>query len=320
MSLLGSSTMANTIKEKILSAAQFERVLVEAVGTGVRASAVVTRQSIENAVAPVMAIGGSTNAVLHHLAIADAAGVEWTIDDFERVRRKTPVIYDLKPYGIYLHRVGGIPAVLHELLEAGLVDGDFMTVTERSLGEEIEAHRRAASDQVVIRTVASPVYGQGYLKSPRIEGPARVFDDEESAMDAILAGRIHAGDVVVLRYLGLKGAPGMPEMLAPTSALVGQGLGESVGLITAGRFSGVTWGMVVGHVSPKAAVGGLIALVAEGDRILIDAFEQKLELRLDRAEIDRRRAAWRATLPRYKGGVLAKYARLAKPADRGAST
>jgi dihydroxy-acid dehydratase len=343
MSLLGSSTMANTMEEKILSAAQSGRVVVEAVKTRIRARAVVTRQSIENAVALVMAIGGSTNAVLHYLAIADAADVEWTIDDFERVRRKTPVLCDLKPSGRYmaidLHRAGGIPAVLHELFDAGLVDGECLTITGRSLGEEIETHPRAASDQDVIWSVARPVYDQGHLailkgnlaengavakitglKSPRIEGPARVFDDEQSAMEAILAGRIHAGDVLVLRYLGPKGAPGMPEMLAPTAALVGQGLGESVGLITDGRFSGGTWGMVVGHVSPEAAVGGLIALVEDGDRILIDAVEQKLELRVDQAELDRRRAAWRAPHPRYVSGVLAKYARLAKSADRGAST
>jgi dihydroxy-acid dehydratase len=343
MSLLGSSTMANIMEEKIHSAAQSGRVLVEAVKKGIRARTVVTRQSIENAVALVMAIGGSTNAVLHYLAIADAAGVEWTIDDFERVRRKTPVICDLKPSGRYmaidLHRVGGVPAVLHELLDAGLVDGDCMTITGRRLGEGIEKHPRAASDQDVIWSVARPVYEQGHLailrgnlaengavakitglKSPRIEGPARVFDDEQSAMDAILAGRICAGDVVVLRYLGPKGAPGMPEMLAPTAALVGQGLGESVGLITDGRFSGGTWGMVVGHVSPEAAVGGLIGLVEEGDRILIDALEQRLELRVEIAEIDRRRAAWQSPVPRYLSGVLAKYARLAKSADRGAST
>jgi dihydroxy-acid dehydratase len=343
MSLLGSSTMANVMEEKIHSAGQSGRVLVEAVKHGIRARAVVTRQSIENAVALVMAIGGSTNAVLHYLAIADAASVEWTLDDFERVRRKTPVICDLKPSGRYLaidlHRVGGVPAVLHELLDAGLVNGDCMTITGRRLSEEIEAHPRAASDQDVIWPVASPVYPQGHLailrgnlaengavakitglKSPRIEGPARVFDDEQSAMDAILAGRIQAGDVLVLRYLGPKGAPGMPEMLAPTSALVGQGLGESVGLITDGRFSGGTWGMVVGHVSPEAAVGGLIGLVEDGDRILIDAFEQKLELRVEITEIDRRRTAWRPPVPRYASGVLAKYARLAKSADLGAST
>jgi dihydroxy-acid dehydratase len=343
MSLLGSSTMANTMEAKILSAGQSGRVLVEAVKKGLRARGLVTRASIENAVALVMAIGGSTNAVLHYLAIADAAGAEWTIDDFERVRRKTPVICDLKPSGRYLaidlHRAGGVPAVLHELLDAGLIDGDCMTITGRSLGDEIEAQPRSTPDQDVIRTVGSPVYNQGHLailkgnlaengavakitglKSPRIEGPARVFDDEQSAMDAILAGRIHAGDVLVLRYLGPKGAPGMPEMLAPTSALVGQGLGESVGLITDGRFSGGTWGMVVGHVSPEAAVGGLIGLVEDGDSILIDALEQKLELLVEQSELDRRRAAWRAPVPRYEAGVLAKYARLAKSADLGAST
>ncbi|MBL0935389.1 MAG: dihydroxy-acid dehydratase [Rhizobiaceae bacterium] len=343
MSLLGSSTMANPMEEKARSAALSGTVLVEAVKKNIRARDVVTRASIENAIALVMAIGGSTNAVLHYLAIADAAGVDWTIDDFERVRRKVPVICDLKPSGRYmaidLHRAGGIPAVLHELLDAGLIEAECLTVTGRRLGEEIMDCLRRTAGQDVVRAVSEPVCAEGHLailkgnlaesgavakitgiKSPRIEGPARVFDDEQSAMDAILAGRICAGDILVLRYLGPKGAPGMPEMLAPTSALVGQGLGESVGLVTDGRFSGGTWGMVVGHVSPEAAVGGTIALVEDGDRILIDAREQKLQLLVDDQEIERRRMAWQPPAPRYTRGVLAKYALLAKPADQGAAT
>ncbi len=343
MSLLGSSTMANPVAEKEQSAAASGRTLMAAVQRNLKARDIVTRSAIENAVAVVMATGGSTNAVLHYLAIADAAGVEWTIDDFERVRRRVPVICDLKPSGRYLavdlHRAGGIPAVLHELLDAGLIDGECVTVTGLRLGEEIERHQRASEDQDVIRSIKQPIYINGHLailkgnlaeegavakitglRSARIEGPARVFDDEQSAMRAIAAQRILPGDIVVLRYLGPRGGPGMPEMLAPTAALVGQGLGESVGLITDGRFSGGTWGMVVGHVSPEAAAGGMIALVQEGDRILIDAHSQRLDLLVEEEEIVRRRLGWTPPEPRYTRGVLSKYALLAKPAHLGAST
>ena len=343
MSLLGSSTMANPMAEKEQSAAASGRTLVAAVQRNLKARDIVTRSAIQNAVAVVMATGGSTNAVLHYLAIADAAGVEWTIDDFERVRRRVPVICDLKPSGRYLavdlHRAGGIPAVLHELLDAGLVDGECVTVTGLRLGEEIERHQRASEDQDVIRSFKQPIYTNGHLailkgnlaeegavakitglRSARIEGPARVFDDEQSAMRAIAAQHILPGDIVVLRYLGPRGGPGMPEMLAPTAALVGQGLGESVGLITDGRFSGGTWGMVVGHVSPEAAAGGVIALVQEGDRILIDAHSQRLDLLVEKEEIVRRRLGWTPPEPRYTKGVLSKYALLAKPAHLGAST
>jgi dihydroxy-acid dehydratase len=343
MSLLHSSTMASPDPEKRESAAQSGRVLLEAVRRNIRPKDIVTRRSIENAVALIMATGGSTNAVLHYLAIADAAGVEWSIDDFERVRRHVPVICDLKPSGNYmavdLHRAGGIPAVLRELLDKDLLDGDCLTVTGKTLGEELSSVDPAGEGQTVIMPADRPLYGQGHLailkgnlaengavskitglKSTRIEGPARVFDDEQSAMDAILAGSIVAGDILVLRYLGPKGGPGMPEMLAPTSAIIGRGLGDSVGLITDGRFSGGTWGMVVGHVSPEAYVGGTIALVKEGDTILIDAKELKLELRVDGGELARRRAEWRQPPPRYTRGVLAKYAQLAKSADKGAAT
>jgi dihydroxy-acid dehydratase len=290
-----------------------------------------------------MAIGGSTNAVLHYLAIADAAGVDWTIDDFERVRRRVPVICDLKPSGNYmavdLHKAGGIPAVLRELLDKSLIDGDCLTVTGKPLGEELSAVPPVAEGQTVIMPADRPLYDKGHLailkgnlaengavakitglKSTRIQGPARVFDDEQSAMDAILAGGIVAGDILVLRYLGPRGGPGMPEMLAPTSAIIGQGLADSVGLITDGRFSGGTWGMVVGHVSPEAYVGGTIAMVRQGDTILIDAKELKLELLVDDAELARRRAEWQQPAPRYTRGVLAKYAQLAAPADKGAAT
>lgn len=344
MSLLYSSTMANPDQEKIDSAAASGRVLVEAVKRNIRPRDIVTRKSIENAVALIMAVGGSTNAVLHYLAIAHAAEVEWTLDDFERVRRKVPVLCDLKPSGRYmavdLHAAGGVPQVLKILLDAGLLHGDCLTITGRTLAEEltdVPAEPRVA--QRVIMPLRQALYREGHLailkgnlaengavakitglKSPVISGPARVFDDESSAMEAILSDRIRPGDVVVLRYLGPKGGPGMPEMLAPTSALVGRGLGESVGLITDGRFSGGTWGMVVGHVTPEAYVGGTIALVEEGDSITIDAQRLLLRLDVDAAEIARRRAAWKQPEPRYKRGVLAKFAALARPADEGAVT
>ena len=289
-----------------------------------------------------MATGGSTNAVLHFLAIAHAAEVEWTIDDFERMRKKVPVICDLKPSGRFmavdLHRAGGIPQVMKVLLEAGLLHGDCITITGKTIAETLRHIPAAARvDQEVIRPIGQPMYAEGHLailkgnlspegavakitglKNPVITGPARVFDDEQSALAAILDRRIVPGDVMVLRYLGPKGAPGMPEMLAPTGALIGQGLGESVGLVTDGRFSGGTWGMVVGHVAPEAYAGGTIALVQEGDSITIDAHRLLLELNVDKAEIERRRAGWVAPKPRYTRGVLAKFARNASTASRGA--
>ena len=342
MSLPYSSTMANPHEEIGAKAAEAARVVVEAVKADLKPRDIVTRQSIENAVAVIMAIGGSTNAVLHFLAIAHAAGVEWNIDDFERVRRKVPVLCDLKPSGRYLavdlHRAGGIPQVMKILLEAGLLHGECMTITGKTIAEtlaDIAAQPRA--DQDVIRPITNPMYEQGHLailkgnlspegcvakitglKNPVITGPARVFDDEQSALAAIMAKQIVAGDVMVLRYLGPKGAPGMPEMLAPTGALIGQGLGESVGLITDGRFSGGTWGMVVGHVAPEAHAGGNIALVQEGDSITIDAHRLLLQLNVDDAELARRRAAWKAPAPRYTRGVLAKFAFNAASASLGA--
>jgi dihydroxy-acid dehydratase len=344
MSLLGSSTMANPDEEKVTSAAASAKVLVEAVKRDIKPRDIITRESIENAVALIMATGGSTNAVLHYLAIADAAGVEWSLDDFERVRRKVPVLCNLKPSGQYvatdLHRVGGIPQVLKMLLKAGLLHGNCLTITGRSLAEELaDVPDQPPEGQDVILPFDKPLYEQGHLailkgnlspegavakitglKVPAITGPARVFDDEESAMQAILSDDIRAGDVLVLRYLGPKGGPGMPEMLAPTSALVGKGLGESVGLITDGRFSGGTWGMVVGHVTPEAFVGGPIALVHEGDSVTIDAHRQLLQLNVEADELERRRAAWLQPAPRYTRGVLAKFAQLAKPASNGAGT
>jgi dihydroxy-acid dehydratase len=344
MSLLGSSQMASPDPEKADSAALSARVLVKAIEKDLKPRDIVTRRSIENAIALVMATGGSTNAVLHYLAIAAAAEVEWTIDDFERVRRKVPVLCDLKPSGRFVatdfNAAGGVPQVLRMLLDKGLVDGECMTITGRKLGEELsDVPREPRRDQEVIRPWSNPMYAQGHLailrgnlategcvakitglKNPSITGPARVFDSEPQAMEAILAKQIRAGDVIVIRYEGPKGGPGMQEMLAPTSALIGQGLGESVGLITDGRFSGGTWGMVVGHVAPEAYVGGTIALVEDGDSITIDAHKLLIELNVPDDELARRRAKWRPPAPRYAKGVLAKYLRLVSTASIGAIT
>ena len=341
MSLPYSSTMANVEDEVLDNVKRAAAVLVEAVKADIKPRDIVTRQSIENAVAIIMALGGSTNAVLHYLAIAHAAGVEWTIDDYERMRKKIPVIADLKPSGKYLaidlHRAGGIPAVMKVLLEAGLLHGDCMTITGKTVAENLADVPPLRADQDVIRSIDKALYKQGHLailkgnlspegcvakitglKNPVITGPARVFDDEQSALEAIMAGKIQAGDVMVLRYLGPKGGPGMPEMLAPTGALIGQGLGESVGLITDGRFSGGTWGMVVGHVAPEAFDGGTIALVHEGDTITIDAHQLLLQLNVPEDEIARRRAAWKRPEPRYTRGVLGKFAKNAASASKGA--
>ncbi len=342
ISLPYSSTMANPHDEKVDSARESATVLIEAIKKDLKPRDIVTRKSIENAVAVIMATGGSTNAVLHFLAIAHAAGVDWSIDDFERVRQKTPVLCDLKPSGQYLavdlHRAGGIPQVMKILLTAGLLHGDCITITGKTIAEVLQdVPAVPRTDQDVIRPLSKPMYQQGHLailkgnlapegcvakitglKNPVMTGPARVFDDEQSGLAAILAGKIVPGDVMVLRYLGPKGGPGMPEMLAPTGALVGQGLGESVGLITDGRFSGGTWGMVVGHVAPEAAVGGTIAFIQEGDSITIDSRQLLLQLNVSDEEIARRRAAWTAPKPRYTRGVQAKFAFNASTASKGA--
>jgi dihydroxy-acid dehydratase len=341
MSLPFASTMANVEDPIVAHTQTAARVLVEAVKADLKPRDIVTKKSIENAIAVIMATGGSTNAVLHFLAIAHAAQVDWTIDDFERMRTKIPVLCDLKPSGKYLaidlHRAGGIPAVMKVLLDAGLLHGDCITITGKTVAENLADLPPLRTDQDVIRPASKPIYAQGHLailkgnlspegcvakitglKNPVITGPARVFDDEQSALAAIMAGKIKAGDVMVLRYLGPKGGPGMPEMLAPTGALIGQGLGESVGLITDGRFSGGTWGMVVGHVAPEAYAGGLIALVKENDLITIDALQLLLHLHVSDAEIAVRAAAWKQPAPRYTRGVLAKFARNAASASRGA--
>ncbi|MDP2448993.1 MAG: dihydroxy-acid dehydratase [Polaromonas sp.] len=342
ISLPYSSTMANPHDEKMNSAKESAKVLVEAIRKNIKPRDIVTKKSIENAVAVIMATGGSTNAVLHFLAIAHAAGVDWTIDDFERVRQKTPVLCDLKPSGQYLavdlHQAGGIPQVMKMLLKAGLLHGDCLTIEGKTIAEVLkDVPDVPRADQKVIRPIDKPMYAQGHLailkgnlspegcvakitglKNPVMTGPARVFDDEQSALEAILAGKIVAGDVMVLRYLGPKGGPGMPEMLAPTGALIGAGLGESVGLITDGRFSGGTWGMVVGHVAPEAAAGGNIAFIHEGDSITIDAKQLLLQLNISDAELAKRKEGWKAPLPRYIRGVQAKFAFNASSASKGA--
>src|SRR5450432_3937786 len=344
MSLLGSSQLASPDPEKADSAAASASALVNAIKLDIKPRDIITRKSIENAIALVMATGGSTNAVLHYLAIASAAGVELTIDDFEQIRQRVPVLCDLKPSGRFVavdfNLAGGVPQVLRMLLTHGLLHGECMTITGRTIGEELEGiGENPRADQEVIRPWSKPMYPQGHLailrgnlapegcvakitglKNPSITGPARVFDSEPAALDAIMARSIQPGDVMVIRYEGPKGGPGMQEMLAPTSALIGQGLGESVGLITDGRFSGGTWGMVVGHVAPEAFVGGLIALVHEGDSITIDAHKLLLQLNVSDEEIARRRALWKPPKPRYTRGLLAKYMRLVSTASKGAIT
>ena len=344
MSLMHSSTMASPDAEKVDSAGESAKALVNAIRKNIRPRDIITRKSIENVVSLVMATGGSTNAVLHYLAIASAAEVEWTIDDFERVRRKVPVLCDLKPSGKYvvtdLHKAGGAPQVLKMLLANGLLHGDCMTITGRTIAEELaNIPAEPRKDQDVIRAFNNPLYKEGHLailkgnlategsvakitglKNPSITGPARVFDSEPEVMAAIMDRKIKAGDVVVIRYEGPKGGPGMQEMLAPTSALTGQGLGDSVGLLTDGRFSGATWGMVVGHVAPEAYVGGTIALVKEGDSITIDAHKQLIQLNVPDDELAKRRAAWKQPKPRFTRGLLAKYAYLVSTATKGAVT
>jgi len=344
MSLLGSSQMASPDEEKADSAAESARVLVQAVHNNLRPRDIITRKSIENAIALVMATGGSTNAVLHYLAIASAAQVKWTIDDFERVRRKVPVLCDLKPSGRFVavdfHRAGGVPQVLKILLNNGVLHGECMTIHGKTMAEMLkDVPDQPRADQQVIRPWSEPMYKQGHLailkgnlategcvakitglKKTSITGPARVFDSEPACMKAIMAKKIKPGDVIVIRYEGPKGGPGMQEMLAPTSALIGQGLGESVGLLTDGRFSGGTWGMVVGHVAPEAYVGGTIALVKEGDSVTIDAKKHLIQLNVSARELAARRKKWKAPKPRYTRGLLGKYTRLVSTASKGAVT
>ena len=344
MSLPYSSTMAAEDLEKAESAAESAKVLVEAIRKQILPRDIMTRKAFENAIAVVMATGGSTNAVLHLLAIAHAAGVTLTIDDFEEIRGRVPVLCDLKPSGAFvatdLHKAGGIPQIMKMLLVHGLLHGDALSITGKTIAEVLEdvpAEPRA--DQNVIHPWDKPLYPHGHLailrgnlategavakitgvKQPRITGPARVFESEESCMAAIMDHEIKPGDILVIRYEGPKGGPGMREMLSPTSAIIGAGLGDKVGLITDGRFSGGTYGMVVGHVAPEAAAGGTIALVQEGDSITIDAEQRLLQLNVPEEELERRRAAWKKPAPRYSKGVIAKYAKLVSSSSLGAVT
>ncbi|MDV2994168.1 MAG: Dihydroxy-acid dehydratase [Chroococcidiopsis sp. SAG 2025] len=344
MSLPYSSTMAAEDAEKAESTEKSAFVLVEAIRNQLLPRQILTRQAFENAIATIMAVGGSTNAVLHLLAIAHAIGVELTLDDFETIRARVPVLCDLKPSGRYvatdLHKVGGIPLVMKMLLVHGLLHGDALTITGQTIAEVLaDVPETPPANQDVIRPWENPLYAEGHLailkgnlategsvakitgvKLPKISGPARVFESEEACLAAILAKQIQAGDVIVVRYEGPKGGPGMREMLAPTSAIIGAGLGDSVGLITDGRFSGGTYGMVVGHVAPEAAVGGAIALVQEGDTITIDARSRALHLHVSDEELAQRRASWKPRPPRYTTGVLAKYAKLVSSSSLGAVT
>ena len=344
MSLSGSSTMAAEDQETADGAARAAIVLADAVRARRLPRQILTRKAFENAIAVVMAIGGSTNAVLHLLAIARAAGVALAIDDFETIRQRVPVLCDLKPSGRYvttdLHRAGGIPQVMRILLAHGALHGDALTMEGRTVADVVkDVPPRPSSDQDVIHPWERPLAPTGHIVILRgnlapdgavakvsgpgaheITGPARVFDSEEACLAAILAGAIRAGDVVVIRYEGPKGGPGMREMLAPTAALIGAGLGESVGLITDGRFSGGSHGLVVGHVAPEAALGGPLALVREDDSITIDAARRELRINVAERELAQRRAAWKAPAPRYTSGVLAKYARLVSSSSEGAVT
>jgi dihydroxy-acid dehydratase len=344
MSLPFSSTMAAEDDEKRRSAAESARVLAKAVENNLVPSRIMTRRAFENAIAVVMATGGSTNAVLHLLAIAHSMKVDLKIEDFETIRGRVPVLCDLKPSGKYvatdLHKVGGIPLIMKMLLENGILHGDCLTITGKTVAENLkDVSATVPENQDVVRSWDAPLYAEGHLailngnlaqenavakitgiKSRRITGKAKVFDSEEEAMAAIIARKIESGDVVVIRYEGPKGGPGMREMLAPTSAIIGLGLGDSVGLITDGRFSGGTYGMVVGHVAPEAAVGGNIALVEEGDLITIDADKRLLEVHLSDEELDARRQTWTPPAPRFTTGVIAKYAKLVSSAKYGAVT
>ncbi len=345
LALTGSSAAPAPDPRRDEFARRSGEVVVAALNAGLTARRIVTRQALENAISVVMAVGGSTNAVLHLLAIAREAEVDLTIDDFDRIGRRVPHIADTKPGGRYvmndLDRIGGVPVVLKELLDADLLHGDALTVTGRTIGEEVEALNPPAPDGDVVHRLDNPIHADGGLAILRgslapegavvkvagmtaaqqqFEGPARVFDGEQDAMAAVLTGQIQDGDVIVIRYEGPKGGPGMREMLAVTSAVKGAGLGETVALLTDGRFSGATHGFSIGHIAPEATDGGPIALVESGDRIRIDVPSRTIDVLVDDEELARRRASWVPLEARYTRGVLAKYARTVNSASLGATT
>jgi len=344
MSLPYSSTMSNEDKEKELNAQKSAQALFPMLEKNITPKDILTREAFENAISVVMAVGGSTNAVLHLLAISSYMNLDLTIDDFEIIRKRVPHFCDLKPSGQFvtvdLHRAGGIPQVMKMLLNKGLLHGDCMTVTGKTISENLkEVSNQANPSQKIILPIENPLSPEGHLvilkgnispegsvakisgiKTRRIEGPARVFNSEEECLDAIIKDHIIDGDIVVIRYEGPKGGPGMREMLAPTSALVGKGLGDKVGLITDGRFSGGTHGLVVGHIAPEAQVGGVIGLIQEGDKIVIDIENRVLDAVLSDEEIKLRKERWKPLAPKYKKGVLAKYAKLVSSASIGAIT
>jgi dihydroxy-acid dehydratase len=343
MCLPGSSAPPAVDRRRDDFAFDSGRAVVGLLEAGIRPRQIMTKPAFENAIAVVNALGGSTNAVLHLLAIAHESEVELELDDFNRIAANVPHIADTKPHGKYhmadIDRIGGVQVVLRELLEAGLLHGDCLTVTGKTLAENLAALDPPAPDGEVVHSLREPIHTEGGivvlrgsmapngavvkvagLDSDRFEGVARVFDGEDAAMDAVLGGRINAGDVVVIRYEGPKGGPGMREMLAVTGAMKGAGRGADAALVTDGRFSGGTHGYCVGHVSPEAVDGGPIAFVEDGDRIVIDAGRHTLDLLVDDAELARRRSDWKLPEPRYTSGVLAKYAKLAQGAEHGAIT
>ena len=344
MSLPYSSTMANEDKEKEISTGESAKALLNIVEKNILPRDIMTRKAFENAIAVIMAVGGSTNAVLHLLAIAHSVGVSLTIDDFETIRKKVPLFCDLKPSGKYvaidLHQAGGIPQVMKMMLNAGLLHGDCMTVTGKTIAENLaDVPDQPRKDQEVILPIDRPKSTEGHLvilkgnlckegavakvsgvKVRKFTGPARVFNSEEECLDAILENRIKAGDVVVIRFEGPKGGPGMREMLAPTAAIVGEGLGDKVALITDGRFSGGTYGIVIGHIAPEAQTGGTLALLKDNDTISIDMDENELNVELTDDELEERRQEFVAPEIKYQSGVLAKYAKLVGSASKGAVT
>jgi dihydroxy-acid dehydratase len=343
MCLPGSSAAPAVDRRRDDFAFDSGRAVVGLLEAGIRPRQIMTKPAFENAIAIVNALGGSTNAVLHLLAIAHESEVELELDDFNRIAAKVPHIADTKPHGTYhmvdIDRIGGVQVVMRELLDAGLLHGDCLTITGKTLAENLAALDPPAPDGAVVHPLRDPIHTEGGilvlrgslapngsvvkvagLDSDRFDGTARVFDGEDAAMDAVLGGRIHAGDVVVIRYEGPKGGPGMREMLAVTGAMKGAGRGADAALVTDGRFSGGTHGYCVGHVAPEAVDGGPIAFVEDGDRIVIDAAGHTLDLLVDAAELERRKENWKVPEPRYTSGVLAKYARLAQGAERGAIT